>query len=214
MQITKFGQCCLLIEVAGKRILTDPGRFSVSQNEVTDLDIILITHEHADHLHSDSLTEIIKNNPQAKVITNESVGKILTDLGVTYEVLPETTPTECCGITIEAFPGKHVEIFEEVGQVENTGFFVADELFYPGDAYTLPHKPVAVLALPVAGPWCKAAEAISYAIAVNPKKAFPVHDAVLNNEGRTLTHGLFKTQLDNKNIEFISMKDGEMLDFK
>ena len=50
MQITKFGQCCLLIEVAGKRILTDPGRFSVSQNDVSNIDIILITHEHADHL--------------------------------------------------------------------------------------------------------------------------------------------------------------------
>lgn len=213
MQITKFGQCCLLIEVSGKRILTDPGRFSVSQNEVIDLDIILITHEHADHLHSESLSVIMKNNPQAKVITNESVGKILTDLGVTYEVLPETTPTECCGVTIEAFPGKHVEIFEEVGQVQNTGFFVAQELFYPGDAYTLPHKPVAVLALPIAGPWCKAADAINYAIAVNPKNAFPVHDAVLNDEGLTLTHGIFKTQLAIKGINFTPIKSDETIEY-
>lgn len=213
MQITKFGQCCLLIEVYGKRILTDPGRFSVSQNEVTDLDLILITHEHADHLHSDSLTAILKNNPQAKVITNESVGKILTDLSVTYEILPETVPTECCGITVEAFPGKHVEIFEEVGQVQNTGFFIADELFYPGDAYIEPHKPVAILALPVAGPWCKAAEAIKFAIAVNPKKAFPVHDAVLNDEGLALTHGIFKNQLAIKGIDFIPMKNDETVEF-
>lgn len=213
MQITKFGQCCLLIEVSGKRILTDPGRFSVSQNDVTNLDIILITHEHADHLHSDSLTTILKNNPQAKVITNESVGKILTDLGVMYEVLPETMPTECCGVSIEAFPGKHVEIFEEVGQVENTGFFIADKLFYPGDAYIEPRKPVAVLALPVAGPWCKVADAINYAIAVNPKKAFPVHDAVLNEEGLKLTHGIFKAQLETKGITFVPMINGDVKEF-
>lgn len=214
MQITKFGQCCLLIEVSGKRILTDPGRFSVSQNEVTDLDLILITHEHADHLHSESLLVILKNNPHAKVITNESVGKILTDFGVTYEILPETTPTECCGVCIEAFPGKHAEIFEEMGQVQNTGYFIAEELFYPGDAYTEPHKPVPVLALPVAGPWCKAADAINYAIRVNPTKAFPVHDAVLNADGIALAHGLFKTQLENKSIEFVSMKDGDTVDFE
>ncbi|MBY0538451.1 MBL fold metallo-hydrolase [Patescibacteria group bacterium] len=213
MQITKFGQCCLLIEVSGKRILTDPGRFSVAQNEVRDLDIILITHEHADHLHSESLTEIIKNNPQAKVITNESVGKILTELGVVYEVLPDTTPTECCGVMVEAFPGKHVEIFEEVGQVQNIGFFVAEQLFYPGDAYIQPHKLVPVLALPVAGPWCKAADAIKYAIAVNPQKAFPVHDAVLNEEGLKLTHGIFKTQLAAKGIDFVPMQSNEVIDF-
>jgi L-ascorbate metabolism protein UlaG (beta-lactamase superfamily) len=213
MRITKFGQCCLLIEVSGKRILTDPGQFSVSQNEVNDLDIVLITHEHADHLHTESLTVILKNNPQAKVITNESVGKILTDLGVTYEVLPETTPTECCGVSIEAFPGKHVEIFEEVGQVQNTGFFVAHELFYPGDAYTLPNKPVPVLALPVAGPWCKAADAINYAITVNPKNSFPVHDAVLNDEGLTLTHGIFKTQLAIRGINFTSIKSDETIEY-
>ncbi len=208
MQITKFGQCCLLIEVAGKRILTDPGRFSVSQNEVTNLDLILITHEHADHLHSESLSVILENNPQAKVITNESVGTILNNLGVMFEVLPDTVPTECCGVVIEAFPGKHVEIFEEVGQVQNTGFFVAEKLFYPGDAYIEPHKPVLVLALPVAGPWCKAPDAINYAIRVNPTRAFPVHDAVLNEDGLTLTHGIFKIQLANKGIEFVPMKDG------
>lgn len=214
MKITKFGQCCLLVEDGGKRILTDPGRFSVTQNEVKDLDIILITHEHADHLHSESLTEIIKNNPQAKVITNESVGKILTELGVSYEVLPETTPTECCGVTLEAFDGKHAEIFEAVGQVQNTGYFIAEKLFYPGDAYTEPNKPVPILALPVAGPWCKAADAIAYAIRVNPEKAFPVHDAVLNEVGLALTHGIFTAQLATKEINFIPMRDGEVIDYQ
>lgn len=214
MKITKFGQCCLLVEDEGKRILTDPGRFSVSQNEVKDLDIILITHEHTDHLHSESLTEIIKNNPQAKVITNESVGKILTELGVSFKVLPETTPTECCGVTLEAFDGIHAEIFEEIGQVQNTGYFIAEKLFYPGDSYTEPNKPVSILALPVAGPWCKAADAIAYAIRVNPEKAFPVHDAVLNEAGLALTHGIFKTQLANKGIEFVGVVNGDEMDFK
>ena len=69
--------------------------------------------------------------------------------------------------------GKHAEIFEEYGQVQNTGYFIENKLFYPGDAYTEPGKVVDVLALPVAGPWCKSAEAIAYAIRVQPKKAFP-----------------------------------------
>lgn len=213
MQITKFGQCCLLIEVAGKRILTDPGRFSVAQNEVTALDLILITHEHADHLHTESLQMIMKNNPKAQVVTNESVGKILTGLGISYEILAEAHQVERCGVALEAFVGKHVEIFEEVGQVQNTGYFIAEKLFYPGDAYTEPNKPVPVLALPVAGPWCKAAEAIAYAIKVNPATAFPVHDAVLNAEGTALTHGIFQAQLVAKGIDFVPMVAGDSQEF-
>lgn len=214
MKITKFGQCCLLIETAGKRILTDPGRFSVSQNDVMDIDLILITHEHADHLHSESLQAILKNNPQAEIITNEGVGIILADLGITYTVLEAVKQVEKCGVTLEAFPGQHVEIFEDFGQVENTGFFIDEKLFYPGDAYSIPGKPVPVLALPVSGSWCKAAEAIDYALQIKPAKAFPVHDAVLNDDGTALVHGLFSRVLESHSIDFIPMKNGDTRDFE
>ncbi len=213
MKITKFGQCCLLIEVDGKRILTDPGRFSTSQNTVTDIDIILITHEHADHLHSESLQAILKNNPEAEVVTNTSVGEILAELGVAFEILEGKSQTEKDGIALEAFDGTHAEIIGEYGQVQNTGYFIAGTLFYPGDAYTEPKKEVDILALPVAGPWCKAADAIKYAYAVNPKRAFPVHDAVLSEPGIALTHGLFAGQLKEKGIEFIPLVDNETKDF-
>lgn len=172
MKITKFGQCCLLIEEAGKRILTDPGRFSVSQNEVRDLDLILITHEHADHLHSDSLKVILANNPGVEVVTNSGVGKVLDELGITYQILEGKGTDEKAGMKIEAFDGKHAEIYQEFGQVQNTGYFIAEQLFYPGDAYTNPGKAVEILALPVAGPWCRSADAIAYAIEIKPKKPF------------------------------------------
>jgi L-ascorbate metabolism protein UlaG (beta-lactamase superfamily) len=213
MKITKFGHCCLLIEVEGKRILTDPGRFSVAQNLVKDIDLILITHEHGDHFHSESIAEILKNNQAALVVTNTSVGKILADLGIAYDVLEGSGKTEKFGVLLEAYDGKHVEIFEDYGQVQNTGYFVAEQLFYPGDAYTEPNKIVPILALPVSGPWCKAAEAISYALRVQPTKAFPVHDGLLNQFGLDIVHGLFETQLKAQSIEFVRMNNNETKDF-
>ena len=213
MNITKYGQCCLLIEVNGKRILTDPGRFSVSQNEVKNIDLILITHEHADHLHSESLEAILKNNPDAQVVTNSGVAKVLDELDVSHEILEGTAHTEKFGIAIEAYDGKHAEIFEEYGQVQNTGYFIENKLFYPGDAYTEPGKDVEVLALPVAGPWCKSADAITYALRVKPEKAFPVHDWLLNDDGIALTYGLFESQLNNMGIEFVRLHNGEVKEF-
>tara|TARA_B100000508_G_scaffold138874_1_gene135800 strand:+ start:639 stop:1280 length:642 start_codon:yes stop_codon:yes gene_type:complete len=213
MKITKFGQCCLLIEIDGKRVLTDPGRFSTSQNEVENIDLILITHEHGDHLHTESIQAILGKNPNAKVVTNTAVGKLLTDLNVAFEVLEGRESEEHAGVTVEAFEGKHVEIFEEYGQVQNTGYFIGNKLFYPGDAYTNPEKEVPVLALPVAGPWCKAADAIRYALEVKPKAAFPVHDAVLSEAGMTLVHGLFDAQLTEHNIKFTKLRADESAEF-
>jgi len=48
MTLTKLGHCCLIIEDQGLRILTDPGEYTILQNQVKDIDLILITHEHAD----------------------------------------------------------------------------------------------------------------------------------------------------------------------
>ena len=59
------------------KILTDPGTYSTQQNEVKNIDVVLITHEHQDHFHIDSLKALLKNNPQVKIITNKSVGALL-----------------------------------------------------------------------------------------------------------------------------------------
>ena len=37
MKITKYGHCCLLIEVENKRVLTDPGAFSDGFQDLTDI---------------------------------------------------------------------------------------------------------------------------------------------------------------------------------
>ncbi len=173
MTIKKIGHCCLLVKINGLTILTDPGSFTVAQNAVAGIDVVLITHEHADHLHVGSMQEILKNNPQAKIITNNGVGKQLTTTNIPYLLLEGTATTEIKGTLFEAFDCKHEEIYEEIGQVQNTGYFIGEELFYPGDSYYNPERPVKVLALPVAGLWCKLPDAIRYALRVAPAKAFP-----------------------------------------
>ena len=82
MKSTKFGHCCLLVEENGVRILTDPGSYSTQQTQVKNIDFVLITHEHEDHLHVDSLKALLENNPQAKIITNKSVGALLEKEGI------------------------------------------------------------------------------------------------------------------------------------
>ncbi len=209
MKIKKIGHCCLFIQTENINILTDPGSFSEGQNDIKKIDVVLITHEHADHLHVESLKKVLENNPNVLVLTNSGVGKILEEEGIGFQILEGRNIIEIKNVLLEAFDSKHEEIFEEIGQVQNTGYFIDKKLFYPGDSYSNPGKEVDVLALPVAGPWCKISDSIRYALSLKPKKVFPVHDGQLLEDRIGGSHKIPEKVLSENGIEFISIKAGE-----
>jgi L-ascorbate metabolism protein UlaG (beta-lactamase superfamily) len=202
MTIKKLGHCCLVLNINGKRIMTDPGSYSVLQNDEKNIDIIVITHEHQDHFHIESLKILLRNNPNAIVITNTSVGKILEKDSIEYKKIEDGESGEFLGVKIEGYGTKHEEIYGNFGQVENTGYFIGEEIFYPGDAFTNPNKYVPILALPIAGPWMKIKIALDYALTINPKVCFPVHDGMIVDTRPGPIYNLPKTILSEKGIDF------------
>ncbi len=200
MKITKIGRCCLLIEEASLRILTDPGIFTTGQNELEQIDYVLFTHEHPDHFHEDSLRTILLKNPRAKVITNRGVTAKLALLGIKTQLLEHGQSVSLNGLRIEGFGQKHAEIYRTITPVDNTGYFFNEKFFYPGDCLFNPKKELELLALPVAGPWLKLSESIDYALEIKPKQAFPVHDGMLRALGST--HTLPETILKSQGIAF------------
>lgn len=208
MRITKLGHCCLLIEEGVLKILTDPGNYSTGQNTARGLKVILITHEHADHLHIESLKKVLDNNPLAEVFTNVAVGKILDKAGIRSNLLRHQGKKVIEGILIEGFGEKHAEVHPDWPRVLNTGFFIGERFFYPGDALYLPERPVEILALPVAGPWLKLSEAVEYAKTVRPKTCFPVHDGMYKTKLVSLVHRLPEKLLSSVGIRFAPLLPG------
>jgi L-ascorbate metabolism protein UlaG (beta-lactamase superfamily) len=210
MKVTKFGHCCLLIETKGKRILTDPGSYSVeAHSKLTDIDFVLFTHEHPDHYHLDSLKIIIQNNPQAKIYANDSVSGLLEQERIEHIKVSHNESLSLGEVPITGIGEKHAEIHSSMPLSSNLGFFIDGRLWYPGDNFTNPERAVEILALPVSGPWMKIGEAVDYALLLKPKKAFPVHDGT-----RFVTaHVVPGRILPEHGIEFIPMVENDSQEF-
>jgi len=210
MKITKFGHSCLLVEEGDARILIDPGSYSTLQNDARNIDAILITHEHQDHLSIESLRAILKNSPEAKIYTNAGVGEKLKAENIPFEFLEDAQRVIVKGALVEGFGRDHAIIYPSLPRFDNTGYLIAGRLFHPGDALLVPSKPVEILALPVIAPWSKISEVIDYAKTVKPKIAFPIHDGMLKNPG-----GYSKwpeTFLAPEGIEWKVIEDGKSLE--
>lgn len=209
MKIKKLGHCCFVVDINGKRVMTDPSEVNYGGDSVAERDIslVIITHEHADHLHIDTLKEILKNNPKAEVVTNTSVGKLLDAENIKYTKVEDGESYDFFGISISGFGDRHADIYEDYGQVQNTGYMI-DKLCYPGDSFSMPNKDVDILALPVLGPWMKMRDAIDYAKSLKPRIVFPVHDGPLKPFA-TFVYGIPKHFLEKENIEFKKLEIGK-----
>lgn len=181
MEITRFGHSALLVEVAGKRLVIDPGMFSAAEVfSLTDIDAIIVTHQHADHLDETRIADLVAANPNAvRLAPSDTAPKFAAQVHGAGEV------TNIGPVRIEGVGSEHAVIFGEIPRVNNTGVLISSPgeptLFHPGDSYAQIPQNVDVLALPLSAPWTKVAETIEFARAIAPKSLFAIHDATISD---------------------------------
>jgi L-ascorbate metabolism protein UlaG (beta-lactamase superfamily) len=91
MKISKYLHSCLLFEQEGYRLLVDPGKFSfveglVKPEQFANVNAIIITHTHPDHLDLDVLKKIMQLS-RAKLYTNAAVAEKLQPEALPYQLL-------------------------------------------------------------------------------------------------------------------------------
>lgn len=215
MRLTKIGHCCMLIEENGVRMITDPGAFTAEKHStLTGIDAILITHEHADHYHLQSLQALLRSNPKAVVICNASVAALLSLAGIAHDIVSDGSLHSVKGVEVQGHGTQHAVIHASLPQAQNTGLLIGGRLWYPGDDLTIdPGVKPAVMALPVAGPWLKLSEALDYAIKLQPTTAFGVHDMILNPLFTGFLPQLVSNVLQSRGIGFMTLDLDKEYDF-
>jgi L-ascorbate metabolism protein UlaG (beta-lactamase superfamily) len=129
LRITWFGHASSLVEIDGVRVLIDPvwddraaptqwagpKRFfppTVALEDLPPIDVILISHDHYDHLGAGTIQRAtrIESLRHVRWVTPLGVGKILSSFGVPLDRCSELNWTESVNIgsvTITALPARH-----------------------------------------------------------------------------------------------------------
>jgi L-ascorbate metabolism protein UlaG (beta-lactamase superfamily) len=188
MRITHLGHSAVLVEVSDRRLLLDPGNFSDAWHSLTDLDAVIVTHQHPDHLDPEHVPALLAANPQALVyVEPQVVGKVPL---AGARPLGADSSVELGGVTISAVGGLHAVIHRDIPRIGNVGIVISASggptLFHPGDSLAEVPQGVDLVAIPAYGPWAAMGETIDFVRAVGAPQGFLIHEGLLNDRGRGL----------------------------
>jgi L-ascorbate metabolism protein UlaG (beta-lactamase superfamily) len=146
LEITWVGHATALVDVAGYRVLTDPlltrrvahlrRRRPVPTDDLRDIDLVLLSHVHLDHLHRPSLERL---KPTARVLTPAGSERLVRAAGFTDVVGVRVGDRVECGPTVvEVVPAVHKRGRGPHSRVkaDPIGFVVEGDgrrIYFPGD---------------------------------------------------------------------------------
>ncbi|MDJ0335791.1 MBL fold metallo-hydrolase [Salinibacterium sp. G-O1] len=212
MKITKYEHACMVVQKSSSSLIIDPGAYTTPLTDVTGVVAIVITHEHPDHWTPEHLKRILVKNPDARILGPAGVVAAAKDDDVTIEAVAEGDELDIGQFSLKFFGDKHAVIHESIPVIDNVAVLVDDNFYYAGDSFTLPPGPVDTLAVPINAPWLKVSEVMDYVMQVAPKRAFPVHEALLSKIGVSTYGPRIEWATARGGGEYLPLALGESLD--
>lgn len=205
MKITKYNHSCLLIEENGKVVVIDPGSYSetIFPTDLSQLDYMLVTHDHMDHFSMPLVSQLVKKFPDVKIISTASVVEQLEKEGITATTEGDEI------VKVEMVP--HEKMWGMPKMSDNIMVTVFGRLAHPGDSHTFTTD-AEILALPVAAPWGSTAKAVEIAEEMHPKVVIPIHDFMIKDDSRRMSYQWIAGYLKSKGIDFKAIESGEAVE--
>lgn len=190
MRLVKYSHSCVRLENDGAVLVIDPGVWA-EPAALDGVDAVLITHEHADHLNPDLLADALGRRPDVRVYAHPEVLPKLSALEGAVEAVESGQSFTAAGFPVRAYGGLHAEIHRDIPRVVNLGFLVGERVYHPGDSFDVPgDAEIDTLFVPISAPWLKVSESVEFVRAVRPRRAYALHDGLLNDNGLGITDGV------------------------
>lgn len=198
MQITWIGQAGLLFETAGKKILVDPylsdsvqkvqprnyRRIPVKESLFDQKpDVIVITHNHLDHLDKETLCRFLTEESKVLVLAPEGAWQEVRGFGGiknNYVLFNNGTVWTENTITLRAVRAEHSDA-HAIGVIlsaEEKNLYITGDTLYSERVFeSLPKMPIDMLFLPVNGVGnnMNASDAARFAARIGARKNVPIH---------------------------------------
>lgn len=230
MRITMIGHSTILIETDGKKILTDPfwgmfgnpafariGAPAKTREELSDVDAVLISHDHWDHVDGKYL-RLIGDTPVIVPQLRRGLFKLLG--GRNLFGIKAWASMDLNGITITAVPAAHLTT--TVGyilQSENKRIYFAGDTFYRpfmqeiGSKYSpdVALLPVTTYRIPMTMGEKAAVKAVQ---ALKPKVVIPIHLGLnprlpFLRTGQTPEHFSQRLEENGSKVHVAILREGE-----
>lgn len=182
LSITWCGHAGFKIIYGNMKVYIDPYKLSKSYEKISDADIVLITHNHFDHLSIEDLKNII--NERTVIVSAQECLSQLKSLKVKESIgIDPHNSVKVDDLRIETVPAYNIDKDFHPKNDKKIGFIVEfgnDRLYHTGDSDIIPEmkdtNPTVVL-IPVSGTYVMTAEEASRAVneLINPKIAIPMH---------------------------------------
>ncbi len=139
MKIKKFAQSCLLIDYKNVRILVDPGNVEYFDGLLdlwTGVNIIFVTHKHADHCHAGVIKKIIDRD-NAVLYTTREVLNAYPDLkGIVVKAGDKINFSNKFSVTITKSIHGYLPFMKDNEVHENIGMIIdnsVEKIYITGD---------------------------------------------------------------------------------
>jgi len=207
MKISKYLHSCLLFELDNHKLLIDPGNFTFAEGIVTpeifaDVNSIIITHIHPDHLDTESLTVIVELS-NATVYTNTQVGAAIEKEGLPYTLIDEGI-YHIGPFKVEAIPVQHEPLLDNpIPQM--TGLLINDKVLHPVDSMDpklTGYKNIELLIMVTMAPFTNELTIARFADKLHPKQILPVHDGFAKEFFIKQRYQNYKKHFENSAIKF------------
>ena len=189
MRLTHLGHATLLVETGDTRILVDPGTLGSDWEGLRDLDAVLVTHQHPDHLDLERLPDLLRGNPQAELIVDPGSADALRDKGIDATV-HDGSARSVGSVSVHPVGELHALINEAMPRIPNLGVRIEAEgeprLYVTGDALDGEPGDIDVVAFALAAPWAASRETTAFLKRLDAPVAVPVHDGIVSAAGRAI----------------------------